>query len=43
MCLLTGLLFSLGLVWFAFPRLQQMFAEMVYNLEAKFNRAEVIH
>jgi hypothetical protein len=42
MRIVTGLLFGLGVVWFAFPHLQRMFAEMVYNLEAKFNRAEVI-
>ncbi len=33
MRMVTGLLFGLGLVWFVFPHLQRMFAEMVYNLE----------
>ncbi len=39
MRLITGLLFSLGGVWFVFPYLQQSFAATVYNLEDKFNRA----
>ncbi len=39
MRLLTGLLFGLGLVWFAFPYLQQMFEETVDKLRTKFNRA----
>jgi len=36
MRILTGLLFGLGVVWLAFPYLQQAFAEMEYNMEAKF-------
>lgn len=41
MRLLSGLLFGLGLVWFSFPYLQQMFAEMMYNLEIKFSRVGI--
>ena len=33
MRMVTGMLFGLGVVWFVFPHLQRMFAEMVYNLE----------
>ncbi len=39
MRLLTGLLFGLGVVWLSFPYLQQAFAEMEYNMEAKFKRS----
>jgi len=37
MRILTGLLFGLGVVWLAFPYLQQAFAEMEYNIGAKLN------
>jgi len=40
--IVTGLLFGLGAVWFAFPYLQQAFVEMEYNMEAKFNRVSQI-
>ena len=43
MRIVTGLLFGLSVVWLAFPYLQQAFTEMEYNMEAKLNRAEVIH
>jgi uncharacterized membrane protein len=39
MRILTGLLFGLGVVWLACPYLQQAFAEMEYNMEAKFERS----
>lgn len=39
MRILTGLLFGLGVIWLAFPYLQQAFAEMEYNMEAKFERS----
>jgi hypothetical protein len=39
MRIVTGLLFGLGVVWLAFPYLQQAFAEMEYNMEAKFERS----
>ena len=39
MRIVTGLLFGLGVVWLAFPYLQQAFAEMEYNMEAKLDRS----
>ena len=39
MRIVTGLLFGLGVVWLAFPYLQQAFAEMVYNMQAKLKRS----
>lgn len=39
MRILTGVLFGLGLVWFAFPYLQARFDEIKSVLEARFERA----
>ncbi|MBK8430245.1 MAG: DUF2085 domain-containing protein [Chloroflexi bacterium] len=41
MRLVTGLLFGLGLVWFAFPHLQEGFNQTKYEIEAKFAKAGV--
>ena len=39
MRLITGALFALGVVWLAFPYLQQMMADSAAQIEAKFARA----
>lgn len=39
--LITGLLFGLGVVWFAYPRLGAAFAETAHHIEKKFRQAEV--
>ncbi len=38
--LITGLLFGLGIVWFAYPRLDIAFADTARQIEAKFKQAE---
>ncbi|HUM67452.1 MAG TPA: DUF2085 domain-containing protein [Chloroflexota bacterium] len=37
--LITGLLFGLGVVWFAYPRLGTAFADTARQIEAKFKQA----
>lgn len=37
--LITGLLFGLGVVWFAYPRLGTAFAETAQHIEEKFRQA----
>lgn len=37
--LLTGLLFGLGVVWFFYPRLHNVFKDMAHQIEVKFNKA----
>jgi uncharacterized membrane protein len=37
--LITGLLFGLGVVWFAYPRLAAAFADTASQIEAKFKQA----
>ncbi len=41
MRLITGLLFALGLIWFAFPHLEASFRQTVHQIEAKFRHAGV--
>ena len=41
MRLITGLLFGLGVVWFAFPHLEDGFGQTKYDIEAKFAQAGV--
>ena len=41
MRLITGTLFGLGIVWLAFPLLEEFFTDMARNLEAKFQRADL--
>ncbi len=41
MRLLTGFLFGLGVVWFAYPRLQATFSETANQIALKFQKAEL--
>ena len=41
MRLLTGLLFGLGVVWFAFPYVNDWFADISTKIEARFNKAQL--
>lgn len=41
MRLLTGLLFGLGVVWFAYPRLQATFDETANQIYLKFQKAKM--
>ncbi len=38
---LTGILFGLGVVWFAYPRLQATFDETANQIFLKFQKAEI--
>jgi hypothetical protein len=41
MRLITGILFGLGVVWFAYPRLHQTFNETANQIALKFQKAQV--
>jgi hypothetical protein len=39
MRLITGIIFGVGIVWLAYPHLEDAFAEVVHDLENKFQQA----
>jgi uncharacterized membrane protein len=39
MRLITGIIFGVGIVWLAYPHLEDAFAEVTHNIENKFHRA----
>ena len=38
MRLITGIIFGVGIVWLAYPHLEEAFAEVVHDIESKFQR-----
>ncbi len=39
MRLITGIIFGVGIVWLAYPHLEDAFAEVAHDIESKFQRA----